>query len=385
MGASFSGSSSGGGGAVTQSGIWTVQPGNTANTTAWKVDGSAVTQPVSLASLPALAAGAAVIGHVIADTGSTTAVTGTVAVTESGTWTVQPGNTQNTTAWLVNDLDATATGAITTQNLTPTVAGTAGSFVSTGNLNGVNGLTFQVTGVYTGVLSLQGTVDGTNWITLGIPIYNVNTAAVTTTVASAAVGIFTAQVAGFKKVQVTGLAAMTGTATVTLQASAGAAVAGGINLLQANGTQIGAGNGTGASSVRVTVASDSTGQIAVVGRNTGGLTKSRVVSAATTNSTNVRASAGTFFKVCLTNTTTAAKFLKLYDKATAPTVGTDTPVLTVVIPANTSANGGLLELNSADMGVLFSLGIGYGITGLVADADTTATAAGDVTGWFLIA
>lgn len=37
---------------ATQSGTWTVQPGNTANTTAWKVDGSAVTQPVSAASLP---------------------------------------------------------------------------------------------------------------------------------------------------------------------------------------------------------------------------------------------------------------------------------------------------------------------------------------------
>lgn len=33
--------------AATQSGTWTVQPGNTANTTAWKVDGSAVTQPIS--------------------------------------------------------------------------------------------------------------------------------------------------------------------------------------------------------------------------------------------------------------------------------------------------------------------------------------------------
>lgn len=37
---------------ATQSGTWTVQPGNTANTTAWKVDGSAVTQPVSAATLP---------------------------------------------------------------------------------------------------------------------------------------------------------------------------------------------------------------------------------------------------------------------------------------------------------------------------------------------
>lgn len=37
---------------ASQLGTWTVQPGNTANTTAWKVDGSAVTQPVSV-SLPA--------------------------------------------------------------------------------------------------------------------------------------------------------------------------------------------------------------------------------------------------------------------------------------------------------------------------------------------
>lgn len=37
---------------ASQAGTWTVQPGNTANTTAWKVDGSAVTQPVSAAALP---------------------------------------------------------------------------------------------------------------------------------------------------------------------------------------------------------------------------------------------------------------------------------------------------------------------------------------------
>lgn len=47
--------------AATQSGTWTVQPGNTANTTAWKVDGSAVTQPVSLATLPVTNAGTFVV------------------------------------------------------------------------------------------------------------------------------------------------------------------------------------------------------------------------------------------------------------------------------------------------------------------------------------
>ena len=51
--------------AATQSGTWTVQPGNTANTTAWKVDGSAVTQPVSgTVTVNALPAGTAVIGYI---------------------------------------------------------------------------------------------------------------------------------------------------------------------------------------------------------------------------------------------------------------------------------------------------------------------------------
>lgn len=38
---------------------------------------------------------------------SSTTITGTVAVTQSGTWTVQPGNTANTTAWLVTGTGGT--------------------------------------------------------------------------------------------------------------------------------------------------------------------------------------------------------------------------------------------------------------------------------------
>jgi hypothetical protein len=61
--------------AVTQSGTWTVQPGNTANTTAWKVDGSAVTQPVSVASVPSHAvtnAGTFAVQATMADGANTT-------------------------------------------------------------------------------------------------------------------------------------------------------------------------------------------------------------------------------------------------------------------------------------------------------------------------
>lgn len=78
-------------GAVTanQGGTWTVQPGNTANTTAWKVDGSAVTQPVSGTITANAGTGNFTVTqatgtnlHAVIDAGSTTAVTGNVTVVQ---------------------------------------------------------------------------------------------------------------------------------------------------------------------------------------------------------------------------------------------------------------------------------------------------------------
>jgi hypothetical protein len=46
----------------------------------------------------------------LAASAATVTVTGTLAVTQSGTWTVQPGNTANTTPWLVTDSATKATG-----------------------------------------------------------------------------------------------------------------------------------------------------------------------------------------------------------------------------------------------------------------------------------
>lgn len=43
---------------------------------------------------------------------TSTTITGTVAATQSGTWTVQPGNTQNTTAWLVRQNDGTRSSIV---------------------------------------------------------------------------------------------------------------------------------------------------------------------------------------------------------------------------------------------------------------------------------
>lgn len=168
-----------------------------------------------------LPAGTNVIGHVIADSGSTTAVTGTVAVTESGTWTVQPGNTANTTAWLVSQTPATS---------------------------------------------------------------------------------------------------------------------GGLTIGPASGAKL--------------------------------------LSAATTNATLVKGGAGQVYGWAITNTNAAARFVKLYNKATAPTVGTDTPVMTLVIPGSTTGAG--MVAAEFTSGIAFGTGIGVGITGAIADNDTTAVAANEV-------
>ena len=96
-------------------------------------------------------------------------------------------------------------------------------------------------------------------------------------------------------------------------------------------------------------------------------------SAATTNPVLVKGSAGTLFNITASNIGAAAAYLKLYNKATAPTVGTDVPVLTLQIPA-----GGFVSPQFGTLGHRFATGIGIGITGGAADNDTTAIAAAQV-------
>lgn len=114
---------------------------------------------------------------------------------------------------------ANATGNITTQNLVPTGTATAASAVEA-TITSQGLALVQVTGTYTGALSLQYTVDGSNWITSNdASFYNTNSGLYSATIASAATGIFRIPTAASTKVRITGLAAMTGTATVTINAS----------------------------------------------------------------------------------------------------------------------------------------------------------------------
>lgn len=100
---------------------------------------------------------------------------------------------------------------------------------------------------------------------------------------------------------------------------------------------------------------------------------SRILSAAAdTNATSAKASAGDVFCIYGHNANAAARYLKLYNKATAPTVGTDTPVLTLHL-----AGSSPFKFEFAK-GCYFSTGISYALTTGVADADTGALTAADV-------
>jgi len=106
----------------------------------------------------------------------------------------------------------------------------------------------------------------------------------------------------------------------------------------------------------------------------------KLISAASTNGTNVKSTPGALLGGVLTNYTTSIRYVKFYAKATAPTVGTDTPIMTVPLPP--AAASGATNVYLADIfgsyGLKFLLGIGYGITGALTDGDTTAVGAGDV-------
>lgn len=106
---------------------------------------------------------------------------------------------------------------------------------------------------------------------------------------------------------------------------------------------------------------------------TGAASGAHIVSAATTNATIVKASAGRVLGWSLANTTAAWKYVKLHNQTTAPTAGAGV-VRTIAIPPN-----GSREMNMGG-GIAFTTGIGLTITNAAADNDATAVAVGDVVG-----
>lgn len=94
--------------------------------------------------------------------------------------------------------------------------------------------------------------------------------------------------------------------------------------------------------------------------------------AASVNATLVRKGGISLHKITLRNNRATSVYVKLYDKATAPSQ-TDTPRKTIEIP------GSCVFVDDYVAPMQFSKGLGYRLSTAAADADTGALTAADVT------
>jgi len=111
--------------------------------------------------------------------------------------------------------------------------------------------------------------------------------------------------------------------------------------------------------------------VTTVPATTGGLAVYRLISLGTTNANFAKAMPGQVYAIYVNNANAAIRYLKLYNKATSPVVGTDVPVLTLPIPATGFINPNFLS------GIAFSAGIAFALTTGIADSDTGAVSANE--------
>ena len=107
-------------------------------------------------------------------------------------------------------------------------------------------------------------------------------------------------------------------------------------------------------------------------RKSGAASTYHLISAASTNAGTVKASPGLVTGYYLVNTASAFRYVKLYNKASSPTVGSDTPRCVYGIPAASAANIDLA------LPVAFETGIAIALTTGIADSDSGAVGASEM-------
>lgn len=363
--------------AATQSGTWTVQPGNTANTTAWKVDGSAVTQPVS----------------------GTVAISGTVAATQSGTWnitnvsgtvslptgasTAANQSTGNTSLASIDTKTPALGQAVKASSSPVTIAsdqGALGSVIYTDtspnavNITAADAVSATATG-----FNSQAFVTGnpTANSTASFAVSGMNT--VRAQVTGTWVGTLVSEISLDAGTTWT-MAGLHQNGTVFSASTFTANIEGAVNLAGATNFRIRCTAYTSGTAVVKIVESPAIGTMYVINpqseipRTTGGLSVSTILSAATTNLTAAKGSAGQVYHISATNINAAVRYLKFYN-STSATVGTTAIVYRMAIPGNTAGSG---FTTTFPYGFAFSTGISYALTTGAADNDTGAVAASEI-------
>jgi hypothetical protein len=99
----------------------------------------------------------------------------------------------------------------------------------------------------------------------------------------------------------------------------------------------------------------------------GFITYHTLISTASTNATSVKTTNGTIGTLILTNTAATWAYFKLINKASTPTVGTDTAVINIGVAPNTT-----LDCSSSFAGLRMTTGIAYYVSGGPSLTDNTA-------------
>lgn len=238
---------------------------------------------------------------------------------------------------------------------------TTNSSVVTADVSRVSNITVELVGTFTGVnVTFETSLDGTNWKTEQGVRSNAGTIeSASGVVATGLAYSWEFSVNGKNQFRVRATAYTSGTATVNI--SMGAYATEPIVTVPTHPvTQSGVWT---ISSVTPTSA-----------------TAFGVTSAATTNAAVVKASTGSVYEVTISNFTGTTGYFKFYNKATAPTVGTDIPILTVMV-----ASGTTYATDFGPLGKRFNAGISYAYTGGTGlAADTAAAVAGaQISGTYL--
>lgn len=118
---------------------------------------------------------------------------------------------------------------------------------------------------------------------------------------------------------------------------------------------------------------------AAIGPVTAGepVTPASRVSTADINATSVTGAATHLVKISIYSTRSTPAFLKFYNKASAPVPGSDAALILwrVTVPASVSGAG---VQDTYPDGIAFSTGLAYVATASIADTDTTAIGAGEL-------
>ncbi len=109
----------------------------------------------------------------------------------------------------------------------------------------------------------------------------------------------------------------------------------------------------------------------IVPISTGGLSVYRNINLVA-HGANIKSTPGQIYGWYLFNNASTVRYIKLYNKARAPSVGADTPIMTIPLPCGAAANV------IVPSGIAFSRGIGIAATTGVGDGNVGAPATNEV-------